>query len=81
MSREVESRCANFRLAIPNDAQMGSFVQSEPTEVGVLSSLMTGLRPDQLGVWTLPIHFREAMPTAVTLPQWFRSFGYTPTVD
>ncbi len=41
------------------------------------ASLMTGLRPDKLGVWTLPIHFREAMPDAVTLPQWFRSFGYT----
>ncbi len=41
------------------------------------ASLMTGLRPDRLGVWTLPIHFREAMPDAVTLPQWFRKFGYT----
>lgn len=41
------------------------------------ASLMTGLRPDKLGVWTLPIHFREAMPAAVTLPQWFRSHGYT----
>jgi len=41
------------------------------------ASLMTGLRPDKLGVWTLPIHFREALPAAVTLPQWFRRFGYT----
>lgn len=41
------------------------------------ASLMTGLRPDSLGVWTLPIHFREARPDAVTLPQWFRQFGYT----
>lgn len=40
------------------------------------ASLMTGLRPDTLGVWTLPIHFREAQPDAVTLPQWFRKFGY-----
>lgn len=38
---------------------------------------MTGLRPDNLGVWTLPIHFRESVPTAITLPQWFRRFGYT----
>ena len=38
---------------------------------------MTGLRPDTLGVWTLPIHFREAKPDAVTLPQWLRRFGYT----
>ncbi|MEM9364971.1 MAG: sulfatase [Planctomycetota bacterium] len=41
------------------------------------ASLMTGLRPDTLGVWTLPIHFREAKPDAITLPQWFRRFGYT----
>lgn len=41
------------------------------------ASLMTGLRPDTLGVWTLPIHFREAKPDAVTLPQWFRKHGYT----
>jgi iduronate 2-sulfatase len=41
------------------------------------ASLMTGLRPDKLGVWTLPIHFREAMPDATTIPQWFRKFGYT----
>ena len=41
------------------------------------ASLMTGLRPDRLGVWTLPIHFREAKPDAVTLPQWLRKFGYT----
>ena len=41
------------------------------------ASLMTGMRPDKLGVWTLPVHFREAKPDAVTLPQWFRKFGYT----
>lgn len=41
------------------------------------ASLMTGLKPDTLGVWTLPIHFREAMPDAVTMPQWFRKFDYT----
>ena len=41
------------------------------------ASLMTGQRPDKLGVWTLPIHFREAKPDAVTMPQWFRKFGYT----
>ena len=40
------------------------------------ASLMTGLRPDKLGVWTLPIHFREAKPDAVTIPQWFRKHGY-----
>ena len=37
---------------------------------------MTGQRPDSLGVWTLPIHFREAQPDAVTLPQWLRRHDY-----
>ena len=41
------------------------------------ASLMTGMRPDKLGVWTLPIHFRESKPDAITIPQWFRKFGYT----
>lgn len=41
------------------------------------ASLMTGQMPDKLGVWTLPIHFREAKPDAVTIPQWFRKHGYT----
>ncbi|NND97620.1 MAG: sulfatase-like hydrolase/transferase, partial [Pirellulaceae bacterium] len=40
------------------------------------ASLMTGLRPDTLGVWTLPIHFRESKPDAVTIPQWFIRSGY-----
>jgi len=40
------------------------------------ASLMTGIRPDKLGVWTLPIHFREARPDAITMPQWFRHHGY-----
>lgn len=43
------------------------------------ASLMTGQRPDNLGVWTLPIHFRESKPFAVTMPQWFRKNGYTAT--
>ena len=41
------------------------------------ASLMTGQRPDKLGVWTLKVHFREAKRNAVTMPQWFRKFGYT----
>ena len=41
------------------------------------ASLMTGQMPDKLGVWTLGIHFREAKMDAVTMPQWFRKFGYT----
>lgn len=41
------------------------------------ASMLTGIRPDRLGVWTLPVHFREAMPDAVTLPQYLGRHGYT----
>ncbi len=41
------------------------------------ASTWTGLRPDRLGVWTLPVHFREAMPEAITLPQHLKKHGYT----
>ncbi len=40
------------------------------------ASLMTGLRPDTLGIWDLPTHFREVQPDIVTLPQWFKQHGY-----
>jgi iduronate 2-sulfatase len=40
------------------------------------TSLMTGLRPDRLGIWDLPTHFREVLPEVVTLPQCFQQQGY-----
>ncbi|PQO35608.1 DUF229 domain-containing protein [Blastopirellula marina] len=40
------------------------------------ASTFTGIRPDRLGVWTLPVHFREASPNAVTLPQHLSRHGY-----
>jgi len=40
------------------------------------ASLMTGLRPDQIGVWDLRTHFRENIPDVVTLPQYFKKHGY-----
>lgn len=61
-------------------ASRGVVFQQAHCQVAVCNpsraSLMTGLRPDTLGVWTLPIHFREAKPDAVTLPQWLRKAGY-----
>ena len=39
-------------------------------------SLLTGLRPDEIGVWDLKTHFRAAVPDAVTLPQYFKGHGY-----
>ena len=39
------------------------------------ASVMTGLRPDRIGVYDLDRHFREAVPELVTLPQVFRNAG------
>jgi iduronate 2-sulfatase len=40
------------------------------------ASVMTGLRPDQIGVTDLHRHFREKLPDVVTLPQLFIKNGY-----
>jgi len=40
------------------------------------SSLMTGMRPDTIGVYDLATHFRENVPDVVTLPQHFKNHGY-----
>ena len=40
------------------------------------ASLLTGLRPETLGIWDLPTHFRQRRPDIVTLPQHFKRNGY-----
>ena len=40
------------------------------------ASLMTGRRPDSLGIWNLETHFRQVESDIVTLPQWFKQHGY-----
>ncbi|MFN0084773.1 MAG: sulfatase [Blastocatellia bacterium] len=40
------------------------------------SSMMTGLRPDALGVYDLRKHFRETLPDVVTMAQLFRRNEY-----
>ena len=40
------------------------------------ASIMTGLRPDTLGIWNLPTHFRKVRPEVVTLPGLFKQNGY-----
>ncbi|HTF21014.1 MAG TPA: sulfatase [Chryseolinea sp.] len=40
------------------------------------TALLTGLRPDETGVYNLETHFRERLPDATTLPQLFKAGGY-----
>jgi len=40
------------------------------------ASMLTGLRPDTLGIWDLGTHFRDRRPDVVTLPEWFKQNGY-----
>ena len=40
------------------------------------ASVMTGLRPDIIGVYDLERHFREEVPDVVTLPELFRKNGW-----
>ena len=40
------------------------------------NGIMTGLRPDAIGIYDLGTFFREAVPEVVTLPQHFKNNGY-----
>jgi iduronate 2-sulfatase len=40
------------------------------------SSLLTGLRPDTIGLWSNSVHFRQLQPDVVTLPHRFKLSGY-----
>jgi iduronate 2-sulfatase len=40
------------------------------------NSLMTGLRPQTIGIYDLPTHFRLAVPGAVTVGEYFKQRGY-----
>src|ERR1051325_3962527 len=41
------------------------------------SSMLTGRRPDTLGLYVNGTHFRELKPDVTTLPLWFKENGYT----
>ena len=41
------------------------------------SSMLTGRRPDTLGLWCNSVHFRELQTNVTTLPLWFKEHGYT----
>lgn len=40
------------------------------------TSILTGLRPETTGVFGNSTRFRERLPNVVTLPQYFKTFGY-----
>jgi Arylsulfatase A and related enzymes len=40
------------------------------------ASLLTGLRPEETGVFDLTTHFRDRVPDAITLPQLFKNNGW-----
>ncbi|MCU0777645.1 MAG: sulfatase [Akkermansiaceae bacterium] len=40
------------------------------------NALMTGLRPETLGIYDLATNFRKARPDAVTVAQYFKNHGY-----
>jgi iduronate 2-sulfatase len=40
------------------------------------NALLTGLRPQTLGIYDLGTNFRRSAPEATTLPQWFKQHGY-----
>ena len=40
------------------------------------ASVLTGLRPDQIRVYDLDAHFRDTVPDALSLPQWFTQQGW-----
>lgn len=40
------------------------------------NSLLTGLRPQTLGIYDLGTNFRRSRPDAITLPQHFKAYGY-----
>lgn len=40
------------------------------------NALLTGLRPQTIGIYDLPTNFRKGVPDAVTLGQYFKQHGY-----
>ena len=40
------------------------------------NSLLTGLRPETIGIYDLSTNFRTKVPNVVTLPQYFKQNGY-----
>ena len=41
------------------------------------NALLTGLRPQNLGIYDLGTNFRQGRQNAVTMPQWFKANGYS----
>lgn len=61
-------------------ASMGCLFDKSYVQISLCNpsraSMLTGKRPDELGVWGLSTHFRETAPDVLTLPQHFMRHGY-----
>ncbi len=61
-------------------AKTGTLFQHAYCQQAVCSpsrtSILTGLRPDATQIWGLKKPFRETIPDAITLPQYFKNNGY-----
>ena len=63
-------RLAKYGVTFTNN--YCQFALSGPTR----ASLLTGVRPDNTGVWSLQGNFRTNNPSLVTLPELFKKNGY-----
>lgn len=73
---DILARTPNIDRLAASGVQFSRAYNQLPLCNPARASLMTGLRPDQIGVYDLDRHFRDGLPEVVTLPQAFQNAGY-----